>query len=179
MSDFLCTVDPLAGSFATLVRLPKQLLASGRSCSRDLSQVSNSYQIVNGGSELKDPTHPTHSAVSSLAQQPHRLQPAEDFCHSFALALTSFITRMARGALVNSAAATSFVVLRHVRHHLTSAQVSHKVFRVVTFVTTYRHPFLLRSLLQHCQRRLSLGRTTGLSQQGIDHQAVAIFHQHV
>src|SRR5918996_1974670 len=113
MSDFLCDVDPLGGAFATLVRLPKQLLASGQSRSCDLSQVSDSYQIVGGGSELKDPTHPPHAAVPGLAQQADGLQPAKDFFHSFPLALTNLIARMACGALVDGAAAASFVVLRH------------------------------------------------------------------
>jgi len=57
MSDFLSLVDPLSGSFATLVRLPKQLRAFGRSLSCDFGQVSNSYQVVGSGSELEDPTH--------------------------------------------------------------------------------------------------------------------------
>ena len=93
MSDFLSAVDPLSGSFATLVRLPERLLAVGRSLSRDLGQISNPYQVVGGGSELKDPTHQLQSAVSGFAQQRNRLQPAKDFFHSFALPLTNLITR--------------------------------------------------------------------------------------
>ncbi len=103
--DFPFAVNPLSGSFATLVRLPKPLLTTGRSLSRDLSQVSDSNQIVDGGSELKDPTHQPHSAVPGLAQQPDGLQPAKDFFYSFALALTNFITRVTRGAFIDGAAA--------------------------------------------------------------------------
>src|SRR5260370_13833471 len=112
MSDFLSAVDPLSGSVATLVRLLERLLAVNRSFSRDLGQVSNSYQVVGGGSELEDPTHQLQPSVTSFAQQPHSLQPAEDFFHSFALSLTNFITRMARSALIDRALA-SLVVFSH------------------------------------------------------------------
>src|SRR5215208_4392758 len=177
MCDFLSKVDPLSGSLATLVRLPEGLRATGRSFFLKLVQVSNSDEVIGGGSELKDPTDQPHSAVSGFAQQPHRFQPAEDFFHSFALALTNFITRMARGALVDRAA-PSLVVLSHVRCHLAGAQISHKVSGVVSFVTTYGDPFLLRPLCQHRQRRFSFGSAAGTSQQRIHHHAVAILHQH-
>src|SRR5258706_7197473 len=175
---FLYIVDPLSGSFATLDRLSTRLLANGRSLSRNLGQVSNADQVVDGGSELEDPTHQPHSAVSGFTQQPHGLQPTEDFFHSFALALTNFITRVASGPLVDRASA-SLVVLGHMRRYLTGAQICDKVFRVVTLVTGQGDPFLWRPLSQYQQRRFSFRRATGTSQQRIHHQAVAILHQHV
>src|SRR5258707_14707009 len=132
MGDFLSVVDPLSGSFATLLRLPKRLQAVSRSLSCDLGQVSNSYQIVGGGSELKDPTYQLQSAVTGLTQQPNRLQPAKDFFHSFALPLTNLITRMARRARIDGTSPI-LITLGHVRGHLASAQVGDKVFRVVSF----------------------------------------------
>ena len=56
MCDFLSKVDPLSGSLATLVRLPERLRATGRSLFLKLVQVSNSDQVIGGGSELEDPT---------------------------------------------------------------------------------------------------------------------------
>src|SRR5947207_12875876 len=103
MCDFLSVVDPLSGSFATLFRLPKRLLAVSRSLSCDLGQISNSYQVVGGGSELEDPTHQLQSSVAGFAQQPHSLQPTEDFFYSFALALTHFITKVANSPLIDRA----------------------------------------------------------------------------
>src|SRR6266699_3326053 len=103
MCDFLSDVDPLSGSFATALRLPKRLLATGDGLSRDLGQVSNSDQVVGGGSELEDPTHQLHSSVSGFTQQPDSLQPTENFFHSFTLSLTNPITRMASGPLINRA----------------------------------------------------------------------------
>src|SRR6266536_1302220 len=92
MRNFLSVIDPLSGSFATLLRLPERLLAVSHSFSRDLGQISNSYQIVGSGGELEDPTHQLQSAVTGFAQQSYSLQPAEDFFYSFALPLTYFIT---------------------------------------------------------------------------------------
>src|SRR6266576_211343 len=134
MADFLCKVDPLSGSFATFVRLPKRPIAFGRSLSGNLGHISDSYQVVGGGSELEDPAHQPQSAVSGLAQQSHGLQPAEDFFHSFALALTNLIARMARRARIDRTSPV-LITLGHVRRHLAGAQVSHKVFRVVSLVS--------------------------------------------
>src|SRR5258708_7686931 len=83
MCDFVYIVDPLSGSFATFDGLLKRLLAFGRSLSRNLGQISDSYQVVGSGSELEDPTHQPHSAVSGFTQRSHRLQPTEDFFDSF------------------------------------------------------------------------------------------------
>src|ERR1041385_3421459 len=131
--DFLSTVDPLSGSLTTLVRLPERLLASSHHPLFEFVQISDADQVVGGGGELEDPTYQSHSSVPGLAQQPHCLQPTEDFFHSFALTLTNFITRVTSGPLINCAA-SSLVVLGHVRRHLAGTQISHKVFRVVSFV---------------------------------------------
>src|SRR5215211_460294 len=162
----------------TLIRWPERVVAIGHSFSSHFSQISNLYQVVDSGSELEDPTYQSHPSVSSLAQQSHSLQPTEDFFHSFALTLTNFITRVTSGPLINRAA-SSLVVLRHVRGHLAGTQISDKVFRVVSFVRTHRDALLLRSLSQHRQGRFSFGSATGTSQCRIYHQAVAVLHQHV
>src|SRR6266404_2720924 len=166
MRNFLSDVDPLSGSFATLVRLPERLLAVSRRLSGYLGQVSNPHQVVGGGSELKDPTHQLQSAVTGLTQQPNRLQPAKDFFHSFALTLTNLITRMARRARIDRAPSSS-VILSHVRGHLAGAQISDKVFRVVSFVSAQRHTRLLRSLLDQPQRGFSFRRPAGNGQSRI------------
>src|SRR6266851_6279233 len=138
MSDFLSAVDRLSGAFATLLRLPERLLTVSRSLSRDFGQVSDPDQVVGGGSELKDPTHQLQSAVAGLTQQPDSLQPAEDFFHSFALTLTNLITRVAGGACIDGTPPV-LITLGHVRRHLAVTQISHKVFRVVSFVSAQRH----------------------------------------
>src|SRR6476659_7819352 len=103
MCDFLSKVDPLSGSLATLVPPPERLRATGCSLFLNQIQISDSDQVIGGGSVFEDLTDQPHAAMSGFAQQPHRFQPAEDFFHSFALLLTNFITRVARGALVDRA----------------------------------------------------------------------------
>src|SRR5437660_10005093 len=148
MRDFLSNVDRFSGSLATFVLLPKRLLAFGSSLSGNLGQISDSYQVVGGGSELEDPTHQPQSAVSGLAQQSHRLQPAKDFFHSFALTLTNFITRVAGSPLIDRAS-SSFVVLSHVGRPLAGTRISDKVFRVVSFLTAHSDHLLLPPFCQH------------------------------
>ena len=70
MCDFLTNVDPLSGSFATLVRLPKRLLTFDQSLSRNLGQISDSNQVISGGCELEDPTHQRQPTVASLMTVP-------------------------------------------------------------------------------------------------------------
>ncbi len=103
MSDFRVIADRLCGSWTTFVCLLKQPQTLAHRASGDGRQISDSYQVVSGGGELEHPTHQLLSAVSRLAQQRHGLQPAEDLFHSFALALTDGVTRMAGGALIDSA----------------------------------------------------------------------------
>src|SRR6266849_9241434 len=101
MCDLLFGADPLSGSLATLVCFPNPLLAVGRILSGHQRQVSNAYQVVDGGGEFEDPSHQLQAAMAGLTQQPNSFQPAEDFFYSFALPLTNLITRMARRAFID------------------------------------------------------------------------------
>ncbi|SRR5260370_5243025 len=147
MCDFLSVVDPLSGSCATLVRLPKRLLAIGRSRSRDLGQVSNSYQVVGGGSELKDPTHQLQSAVTGLTQQPHRLQPAEDFFHSFADRIRS----------LRSLACVQKVVRAGMNLKVESAAVGDPPALVALAICNCTCPLVVRCLPAFCSSVFGVG----------------------
>src|ERR1700723_2977783 len=85
-----------------------------RSCD---GQVSHSHQIVGGASQGKYPVHFAHSAMSNLAHERDRLQPAEAFFDPFPLLLADGVTKVPRGAAINRAAPASSQVLRHVRRH--------------------------------------------------------------
>src|SRR5205814_10431035 len=89
-----------------------------------------SYQVVTRSGEDKDPGHPRGAAMAKFAQQPHRLQPAEDLFDPFALLLTDLITAVTGGATINGRAAIS-VVLGHVPRHLPFAQVFHALMSVI------------------------------------------------
>src|SRR5216684_2574371 len=107
MCDLVSANDPLSGSLATLFRLPEHLLASGRSLSGDLGQISNADQVISRGREDEDPVDAFATAMAQLAQQADRLQPTEDLFDPFALPLTDLITRMPGGATINCRAALS------------------------------------------------------------------------
>jgi hypothetical protein len=138
MCDFLSAIDPLSGSAATLFRFPERLLASGRSLSGDLNQISNANQVISGGREDENPVDAFAAAMAQLAQQAHRLQPTKDLFDPFAFPLTDLITRMSGGATINGRTAIS-VVLGHVRRYRQSPQVFHEVMRVIVL---YRRPTL-------------------------------------
>src|SRR5436190_8027963 len=174
MSSFRQVNDLLSGWFATLSKQPG---TAWRGSSRYRQQVSDSDQIVSGGSELEDPTDQLQASVSSLAQQSYGLQPTENLFHSFAFPLTDFITRMASCSLIDSTAAASSLVLRYVRRHSSLPQVADESLGVISFVGRQRHP--LGSFTQQHQRRFAFRRAAGPRQLRIDHQAVAIFHQYV
>ena len=72
--DFLYIVDPLSGSFATFDGFFKRLLAFGGNLSRNLGQVSNADQVVDGQghrrAENDDRRDPSFSFFSSPQGQP-------------------------------------------------------------------------------------------------------------
>src|SRR5882672_12385802 len=116
MCDLLSAIAPLSGSLATLFRLPERLLASGRSLSGNLGQISNADQVISCGREDEDPVDAFAAAVPQLAQQADRLQPTEDLFDPFALPLADLVTRMPRSPAIDGRAAIG-IVLGHVRRH--------------------------------------------------------------
>jgi hypothetical protein len=93
-----------------------------------------SHQIVSSTSEGEDPIHSAHAAVTQLAHQRDRLQPAETFFDPLPLPLTDGVACVPRGAAINRAAAAALVVLRHMRPHPQMAAFFHEVARVEPFV---------------------------------------------
>jgi hypothetical protein len=140
MNDSCRVIDLVSGPSATFVRMPKQPQSLGRVDSGNRRQISDSHQVVSSGGELEDPTYQLQTSVSRLAQQSHGFQPAKDLFHSFALALTNLITRMTSRALIDGAAATSFVVLGDMRRHPPLPQVADEGLRVIRFIRRQRHP---------------------------------------
>src|SRR5258706_8043628 len=134
MIDFRLVLVLASGSFATLVRSPKRSETLCPRVSGDRRQVSDSHQIVSRRRELKDPTYQPEPAMTCLTQESNRLQPAEDFFDSFALALANGVARMTSRALVNRTATPPLVVLGDVRRHVSLSQVSHEAMRVISLV---------------------------------------------
>ena len=84
-----------------------------------------------------------------LAQQGNRVQPAKTFLDPFPFALADPVTWLSRGALVDGAAATAALTLRHVRSHLHVSAFGNEGSGIETLVAAYGHPPCARNLLQH------------------------------
>ena len=92
---------PLAPSVAGCrqnYRLSGIYLGSGRNRRR---QVTYSHQIVRRGSEGKHPGYPFGSSVSGFPEIADGFDPAEDFRHPLAPALTDDVARMTGGATID------------------------------------------------------------------------------
>src|SRR5713101_2860297 len=139
-------------------------------------QFPHSYQVVSGGGEDEDPVDAFGAAMAQLAQQAHRLQPAEDLFDPFALLLTDLVARMAGGAAIDGRAAIG-VVLGHVRRHLQFAQVFHEIMGVIVLVTAHGYSTVTADLCREGQGRIALRRAGRRSHASRDRQAVAILHQ--
>src|SRR5712692_316883 len=70
-------------------------------CSLHGHQLPHSYQVVSGRREDEDPVDAFGAAMAQLAQQAHRLQPAEDLFDPFAFLLSDLIARVARRAAID------------------------------------------------------------------------------
>src|SRR5258708_33237335 len=132
-------------------------------------QVTHSHQVVGRGREGEGPNNPGDSTMTSLAQAGDRLEPAEDLFHSFAPQLTESVAGVASAASVDCAVD----LLCNVWCDSILPQSAHQLLLIVTLVGAERDPTLARDLCRHRLSRRRLGDAAGLSQAGVDHQAVA------
>jgi len=139
-------------------------------------EVAHAHQIVGRAGEGEDPIHLADSTVPQLAHQRNRLQPAEALFDSLPLSLADGIARVPRRASIDRAAATPFVVLRHVRRHPYIPALSHESLRVESLVSAHRHRLHARQLLQHDQCRIALCRAISLEHFRGHDQSVAVLH---
>jgi hypothetical protein len=102
-------LTPSVASCRNNYHLPGVLCGSRKNCCR---QVTYSHQIVSRGGEGEHPAHPFYAAVTSFPEITHGFDPAEDFLHPFAQALTDGVARVPAGPAVNGRG-TPRVVLGH------------------------------------------------------------------
>jgi len=107
-----------------------------RSCGRE---VSHAHQIVGRAGEGEDPIHPADPTVPQLAHERNGLQPPEALFDSLPLSLADGIAWVPRRASIDRAAATPFVVLRHMRCYPHIPALSHESLRVESFVSAHRY----------------------------------------
>src|SRR5712671_3639579 len=120
-------------------------------------QISQPNEVVRGDGEGEHPLHTLQAAMTELPQSANGLQPAEDLFHALALPLTDLVARMARGPLVDGAAAVR-VVLGHVRRHVQRAPVVDHASRVIVLVAADRDAAVPGDLRRHRERGVALGR---------------------
>src|SRR5262249_10275212 len=84
---------PLGAAPRCTDRVPALLRSS-----RGLCQVPDTDQVVDGQAEDEHPAHAAWPAVSSLAQEPDRFEPAQDLLDALAFPLAHSVAVVARGA---------------------------------------------------------------------------------
>jgi len=143
-------------------------------------QSRQAKQIMCSATEDEQPVHLLQSAQFYLSQRAGLLQPSEALFDQPATAQADGIACVSRGAAIQIAASSLFV-LCNVRRYIQRARRAHKILRVISLVRAQcdapRAIFL--PLVEHQQRGVALGKSIG----GRDHrggdQSVAILHQRV
>src|SRR5204863_6438779 len=121
----------LSGGLRCFLR-PSGHTSPWTSC-RGSDQVPQARQIVSCRCPGKHPSDTLSAPVPHLAHQSYRLHPPKDFFHPFAFLLTERVAGMARGSLVDGAAAVG-VVLGHMRRGAARPHLLHPVRGVVVLV---------------------------------------------
>ena len=94
---------------AMLMRMHCSPRSSGQRC----DEIPPAHQVVGRGAKRKLPIDEASAAVSQLAEERDRLQPAERLLDQLPLAMTQAISRMSRGAGIDrTAAVAEFVFAR-------------------------------------------------------------------
>src|SRR5438093_588842 len=145
---------------------------------RGSDQVPHTHQIVGGRCPGKHPGDTLPAPMPYLAHQSYRLHPPKDFFHPLAFLLTERVAGMARGSLVDGAAAVR-IVLGHMRRGAARPHLLHPVRGVVVLVGAHRDAPRPGAGLHHLQRRLAFRRPAGQSQARLHHQPVPVLHQRV
>src|SRR6185437_1674172 len=115
------------------------------------------------------------------------LGPAEYLLDALAAALADRIAAVAGRAAVDGAGArpagrdrrADMAVDGHVRGHVAVTQVLDERAHVMGLVGAQGDPSPLRAAVQHLERRLPLGEVSGLGDNAVHGQAVAVLHQGV
>src|SRR6201996_6493210 len=136
------------------------------------NELSHAHQVISRCREGENPSDIEQSAMFHFAQQRDIFQPAEALLNPLSLLLTDVVTGMPCGARIDGAAATSAVVLRHVRGYVHVAALLDELRRVKSLVAADRDATVAGDLLQHQKRRIALGPPVGLEQLRIHDQTV-------
>lgn len=104
-----------------------------------LHKIAHPHEVIHGRSEGEQPANPLYATEFDFAQQPDRLQPAEDLFNPFALLLTHGVAGMASGPPINRTG-TVRRMLGHMRRDLQRSQILDKLVGVIVLIAPQRDP---------------------------------------
>ena len=172
-------VQPLILSMHPTLRsgVRRSLLGSLQHSSRyHAGHSGETHQVAGSHGQLELQIDATQSAKHGLSNSAHGLAPTEMLLDSFAHHLAQAIARMARGTTVNRAAATTGIVGSDVRRNLALPARGNKVRGVVGFIRPNAAATRVGRGIEHGERRAALAEAIGMSNDGANHQAVAVLH---
>ena len=141
-----------------------------------LHEIAHPHQVVHGCGEGEEPADPPDPTKFDLPQQPHRLQPAEDFFNSFPFLLTGGIAEVSYGPAVNGTCPPRRV-LGDMGCHLSDPQRIHERRSVIVLISTQRDPSCEGPCVDQGQRRLPFCGPRRRGDRGVDDQAVPVLYQ--
>src|SRR5882724_10842329 len=139
-------------------------------------QLCHAHKVIRRSYPPRRQLRSLGSPITRFPKSSHRLHPTEDLFDSLSYPLTDAIALMTSRSCINSR--TAFFA-RHMRDNLSPAQKPDKVLGVVTLVGAqafYLHAFAPLTF-DHVLGCFPLSAAGGLTDQQIDQQAVAVFHQ--
>jgi hypothetical protein len=142
------------------------------------TELCDPEEVVGGADQISRESGPLHAPIARATEVADRLDPAEDFLDPLAHSLAHRVSRPTGGAQVERRATRTPLILRHVWSDIERAAARHKRRRVVALVASHRNSARPANLLEHLQPLLAFGPTAGLTHAEIEHDAVAILHQH-
>jgi hypothetical protein len=134
-------------------------------------------EVVGRADQMGGKPGPLQAAIAGAAEAADRLEPAEDLLDPLAHELTDSISRPADGAQVEGRTTWPPLILRHVRRDVERPAARNELGSIVTLVGRNGDP-VKPPPLQHLQPLLAFGPAGGLSHAQVDHDPVAILHQH-
>ena len=152
----------------------------GVSCRRPQSRQSQ--QVVSARHEVAPGLRPFQSPIPAAPQSAHRLDPADDFLHSFPYPLARGVTRLAGGAPIQTGYAYSGLA-RHMGYYFPLAAPVYKLFLVIVLVRPNGLGgdalVQLGVRIQLAQGHDRFGFADGIMQGEVRAQSVPVLHQQV
>lgn len=128
--------------------------------------------------EGKHPADSLHTLEFDFAKQLHGLHPAKNFFDALPLLLTDGVAGMSSRSAINRTR-TVCRMLGHMRRDLPLPQILNKLVGIIILIASQRDASSRCLGFDQGDRRVLLRRPRRRRHGGIDHQAMAVLHQHM